>query len=195
MAPARSLLDLSVRELLDAVATDPPAPAGGAAAAVATALAAALAALAARVSGPEFAGLAATAEDLRRRAAPLGDADGAAYVQYLTALRLPREPEPERRAAAVRRARDAATDVPAQIGEVAAAVAELAAELAGTVNPQLRGDAVAGALLASAAAATAAELVEANIGEAPDDPRVARARDAAAGARAAVDRATVRANR
>ena len=86
MAPARSLLDLSVRELLDAVATDPPAPAGGAAAAVATALAAALAALAARVSGPEFAGLAATAEDQRRRAAPLGDADGAAYEQYLTCL-------------------------------------------------------------------------------------------------------------
>jgi formiminotetrahydrofolate cyclodeaminase len=195
VAPARSLLDLSVRELLDAVAADSPAPAGGAAAAVATALAAALAALAARVSGPEFAERAAAADALRRRAAPLGDADGAAYADYLAALRLPKEPEPERRAAAVRRARDAATDVPAQIGEVAMAVAELAAELAGTVKPQLRGDAVAGALLAAAAAATAAELVEANVGESADDPRVARAQEAADTARAAVHRATVRASR
>jgi formiminotetrahydrofolate cyclodeaminase len=194
MAPG-SLLDLTVRELLDAVAADSPAPAGGAVAALGTALAAALAGMTARITGGGFADRAATADALRRRAGELADADGAAYEEFLATLRLPREPDPEARGEAVRAARSGATEVPTKIGEVAAAVARLAADLAGTVKPNLRGDAVAGALVAAAAAGIAVELVETNVGEDSEDPRLVRVRQAAATARSAVDRAGVRASR
>jgi methenyltetrahydrofolate cyclohydrolase len=187
-----SLLDLTVRDLLDAVAADTPAPGGGAGAALGAALAAALTGMAARFSGEPYAAAAEAADTLRRRAAPLADADGAAYRDFLAALRLPRDDDPDGRAAAVRRARDAATDVPLEIGEIAAGVAELAAELAAGGNPNLRGDAVAGALLAAAAAGTAAQLVAANLGAGSADPRLRRARELAAAATAEAGRATGR---
>lgn len=171
------VLDLTVRELLDAVAERTPAPGGGGAAALATALAAALAGMAARFA-PDGAAQAAAADELRARAAPLADADAAAYRAFLGALRLPREAEG--RAEAVARARDAASAVPAEIAEVAGEVAELAAGLAAHGNPNLRGDAVAAVQLAAAAAATAAELVAANgVG----GPRLTRVRELAAAAR------------
>jgi hypothetical protein len=83
----------------------------------------------------------------------------------------------------------AAADPPLAIAELAAGVAERAAELAGTAKESMRGDAVAAAMLAEAASAAAAQLVAVDLADRPDDPRVglarvhadraARARDAA----------------
>ncbi len=159
MAEARgSLLDLSVRDLLDVMAARTPAPGGGGAAALATAIAAALAGMASRFGdGAE----ATRSEDLRHRAAALDDSDAVAYGAFLTAVRLPHD-DPGR-LAAVAEARRGAIGVPAEIGELAAEIAELAAGLARHGNPQLRGDAVAAVRLAAAAAGTAAELVAANV--------------------------------
>lgn len=175
---AGSLLDLTVSDLLDAVAARTSAPGGGAAAALATALAAALAGMVARFTD---AGDAGRADTLRARAEPLADADVAAYGEFLAALRLPRD-DPAR-TAAVGLARDGAVAVPAEIAEVAGAVSELAAGLARHGNPTLHGDAVAAVLLAGAAAMTAAELVAANLVATPSDPRRERARDLAIAAR------------
>jgi formiminotetrahydrofolate cyclodeaminase len=170
-----SLLDLTVRELLDAVAARTTAPGGGGAAALATAIAAALTGMAARFSDSP---VAAEADDLRTRAAPLADADAAAYGAFMEATRLPKD-DPAR-ADAVAAARKNAIGVPAEIGRIAGAVADLAAGLVRDGNPNLRSDAVAAVHLAAAAADTAAELVSANR---PPDDELARAREVAAAAR------------
>lgn len=173
-----SLGDLTVRDLLDAVAARTSAPGGGAVAGTTTALAAALVAMAARFGppGPVTDDLVAKAEDLRGRAAPLADRDASAYRDYLLAVRAARDGTGP--GDAVARALSAATDVPADLAEVAAEVAELADRLAGSGNPRLRGDAATAALLAASAARAAHLLVNENAG--PDDPRAARAADAAA---------------
>jgi len=174
-----SLLDLTVRELLDAVAARTTAPGGGGVAALATALAAALTGMAARFSDRTTAArVTAEADDLRRRAAPLADADAAAYRAFVEATRLPGD-DPSR-AGAVAAARKGAIGVPAEIGRLAAAVADLAAGLVRDGNPNLRSDAVAAVHLAAAAADTAAELVSANQ---PPEDALARAREVAAAAR------------
>lgn len=173
-----SLLDLTVRELLDAIAGRSPAPGAGAVGAVAAALAAALTAMAARFSDDDPA--AAAADGLRDRVARLADADGVAYREFLAAVRLPREPDPRAREDAIARAREGTCAVPVEIGELAAEVAGLAAGLAADGNRNLHGDAVTAGLLAAAAAAVAAELVAANLGADSTDPRLRRARELAA---------------
>jgi formiminotetrahydrofolate cyclodeaminase len=193
--PEASILDLSVRELLGAVAARTSAPGGGAVAAVATALAAALTGMAARFALPDGdvgAGepgadgrrsVVGEADGLRARAAVLADADATAYAAFLAALRLPRD-DPGR-ACAVESARDGAAAVPGEIAALAAAVSDLAVPLVDGGNPNLRGDAVAAVLLAGAAARTAAELVAVNVGA---DPRTDRARAYAAAAQDRADR-------
>jgi methenyltetrahydrofolate cyclohydrolase len=158
------------------VADRTPAPGGGAAAAAACALGAALAEMAAR-----FAGLddeAARAAELRAEALRLGERDRAAYAPVLEALRRPAD-DPER-PALVAAAKRAAADVPLAIAEAAAEVAELARGLARAGKRGLVGDALAGADIAAAACRAAARLVAINLAGARDDPRVARARAAAA---------------
>jgi formiminotetrahydrofolate cyclodeaminase len=153
-----------------------PAPGGGAAAGAGCALGGALAEMAARFAGLE--GAAARAAELRQEALALSEADRAAYAPVLTALRRPAD-DPGR-ASALAAAQSAAADVPLAIAEAAAAVAVLARDVAAAGKPALRGDALAGADLAAGAARAAARLVEINLGGAPDDPRVRRAREAAA---------------
>jgi methenyltetrahydrofolate cyclohydrolase len=174
----RSLLDLTVHELLEAAAARTPAPGGGGAAALTTALAAALAGMAARFGEGTGAGRADT---LRAAVAPLADADAAAYRAYLAATRLPRD-DPGR-VDAIAAARREAIAVPARIAELAGAGAELAADLARTGNPNLHGDATAAVHLAAAAATTAAELIAANVAGAAGTAERDHAREIALTAR------------
>jgi methenyltetrahydrofolate cyclohydrolase len=122
------------------------------------------------------AGAVAQAETLRHRAAPLADEDAVAYENVLTAMRMPQELEPEVRNMLIGETLSRAADVPLQIAECAASVSELAAEIAVCGNPNLRGDASAAAILASAAARVAANLVEINLATVEGDERVERAR-------------------
>jgi formiminotetrahydrofolate cyclodeaminase len=153
-----SLLDLTVRELLDAVAARTPAPGGGGVCALAAGLAAGLAGMAARFGDGEAG---ERADALRAEAAPLADADAAAYEAFLAATRLPRD-DPGR-AEAIAATRRETIAVPAQIVEIAGAVAELAAGLARSGNRNLHGDATAAVHMAAAAATAAAELLAANV--------------------------------
>jgi methenyltetrahydrofolate cyclohydrolase len=173
-----SLLDMTVRELLDAAAERTPAPGGGAAAALTTALAAALAGMAARFA--DGAG-AERADALRAAVTPLADADAAAYRAYLAATRLPRD-DPGR-ADAIAAARRETIAVPARITELAGEVAELAADLARTGNPNLHGDAGVAVHLAAAAATAAAELIAENVVDDAGAAQRDRARDIGAAAR------------
>jgi formiminotetrahydrofolate cyclodeaminase len=180
-----ALRERPLGELLDEVASAGGGPSAGACAAWACALACALVELVAEVTAgradrpdahPRMGDLRAAARRLRDEALALGERDVAAYAAVLDA---------ERRgdADATRAALSAAADVPLALAEDAAEAAELAAQAAAAGVPAVRGDAIAAARLGAAAAAAAAELVAVNLASRPD-PRIPRAR--AAAARAAV---------
>lgn len=173
------ILGLRVGEFLDSVAARTSAPGGGASAAVVTALAAGLVAMAGRFTDPAKIppDTVDRADALRARAGPLADADAAAYAAFLEATHLPKGSD--ERGAAVTAALSDASEVPLEIAEVAAEVADLGQRLARDGNPNLRLDAVAGVLLASAAANAAALLVAENLRRTPDDPRPGQAAAAA----------------
>jgi methenyltetrahydrofolate cyclohydrolase len=169
---------LRIEALLDALAAKEPAPGGGSAAALVGAMAAALCAKVARFSDDH--GAVAQAEALRRRLVALAAEDSAAFVAALDQLQDRKDDFDLGRALAL------AADVPLRIAAAAADVAELGSSLAERGKADLQPDARAASTLAAAAARSAAFLVEANLGAAPGDDRIGRARlladDAAAAA-------------
>jgi formiminotetrahydrofolate cyclodeaminase len=171
-------LDLPLREFLDLVASDGPAPGGGSVAAVAVALAAGLSGMAARLSAGQLAdadGLADRADASRRRVAPLARADAESYGRVLDAYR---EPDSETRRERVRDALSGATDVPLAVAEVGNEVVGIAARLVEEGNPNLEGDAMTAVLLADAGVRAAAALAEINLSSANvEDERLGRAKE------------------
>jgi formiminotetrahydrofolate cyclodeaminase len=187
-----TLLDLRVREFLEAVASEQRTPAGGSLAAIVTAAAAGLLAKVARASKegwPDAAGVAAQAESLRDRVAPLAQLDADEYEAALLAQRDGAEQAGDRRDFALGRAYARAAEPPLRIVEAAADVAELAVVVARNGEGSLRADAAAAGALAAAAARSAAELVAVNLTATADDARVVRARALAADAARAADEA------
>jgi formiminotetrahydrofolate cyclodeaminase len=167
------LLALSVDELLTALASGEPDPGSGSAAAIVAAIAASLVAKAARApceSWPEARGAAAQAEALRARATPLADADALVYRD--AHARLGRAEGADHTLAA---SLDRAAEVPLEIARIGADIAALAREVSERCDPALRPDVLGAAVLAAAAAQTAAQLVEANLTVSEDDPRVREA--------------------
>lgn len=164
-------LSLPLGRFLDRLAAREPAPGGGAAAAVAVAMAAGLVAMAARFSRDRLENaedVVAKAETLRLRVAPLAQADADAWQKVIEARALPREPGAERgdlRRQTIRHALAGAAEVPLEIAEIGADVAQLAAILAERGNPNLRGDAVTAGLLAAAGVRSTARLVDINVGD------------------------------
>ena len=183
-----SFLDQPVRGFLDQLAARTPTPGGGGAAAVTGAMAAGLVAMAARFSArqlPEAGDLADQADRLRFMAAQLADMDARAYTAVLATR------GPERKEALL-----AAAMVPLEIAAIGARVAGLAVRVAEAGNPNLRGDAVTGAVLAAASARSAASLVDINVGLGGLDPELSRrAAQAAADAGDAAEQATMSAER
>jgi formiminotetrahydrofolate cyclodeaminase len=160
LASSRRLLDLGLEEFLAAVPERTSAPGAGAAAAVAAALAAGLTAMAGRFAPEGWERrdeIVARADELRALVEPLADADAEAYGAYLA----DRSAESAERIVAV----------PLEIARAAAETAELASAVAAGGNPNLRGDAAAGADLAAAAASIAARLVTINAGGADERAR------------------------
>lgn len=122
-------------------------------AAIAASLAAGLVAMAARFGSDEWERrpeVVGRAEELRARVEPLADTDAEAYAAYMAS----RSPE----------ATERIVEIPLGIAEIAAELAELAVLVAVEGNPNVRGDAAAGADLAAAAAGIAHRLVRVNAG-------------------------------
>jgi methenyltetrahydrofolate cyclohydrolase len=159
-----------VARFLDDLASQRATPGGGAAAAVAAGLGAGLVAMVARYSTdvvPDASQIAARGDDLRRRALELASQDAQAYRAVLEA-RGSRAP-----------ALSAAANPPLAIAEAAAELAGLAGRLARSGNPNLKGDALTGVILAEGAARAAAALVEINLHAAGvTDDRLERAGEA-----------------
>jgi formiminotetrahydrofolate cyclodeaminase len=126
----------------------------------------------------------ARAGQLRTRALELAEIELHAYEPVLEALRLPRD-DPER-APRIRATQAEASQSPLEIARIGAEAAELAVDVAINGNPNLTGDAIAGALLAEAAAQAAARLVAINL---TGGPEVEEARQLAHRAQVARDRA------
>ncbi|HEY6776835.1 MAG TPA: cyclodeaminase/cyclohydrolase family protein [Thermoleophilaceae bacterium] len=171
------LAEQPLGRFLEDVAAARPAPGGGTSAGCACALAAALvemAACLARERVPEDG--PARARALRERALELAERELSSYEPVLAALRIPADdPMRERR---VEAALAEASRPPLAIAEAAAETAVLAAEVARASSPSVRGDALTGAVLAEAAAAAAAGLVEINLAGRTDGEHLDRAREA-----------------
>src|SRR5262245_40188234 len=126
------------------------------------------------------AGIAAVEEaakqagELRGRAMRLADRELTSYAPVLDAG------TPEERAAALA----AASEAPAQVAETAAEIAELGVKVADSSSAAVRGDALTGVVLAEAAAAAAARLVEINVGSGPVLDRARHSEQRAVHARA-----------
>src|SRR5919106_469860 len=163
------LLDVPVRELLEQVTSESPAPGGGSIAALVAALAAGLVETVARASGQW--------------------ADARGLVAQAKALRLPETLEPEVRSDTIASSLSYAAEVPLAIALIAADIAEAAAEAADCGDASTCADASVAAVLAEAAARGAAHLVAINLTTTEDDDRVVRARRAAAAAGDAARRA------
>lgn len=137
----------------------------------------------------EARGIAAQAEALRDRVAPLVQLDA---DQYEAALRMRAEAGPagEGRDFELGRAYAKAAEPPLKIVEAASDVAVLAVTVARHGDPSVKADAVAAAALAAAAARAASELVAVNLTAAADDERVLRARTLAEEAARAAEEAS-----
>jgi formiminotetrahydrofolate cyclodeaminase len=168
-----SFLDQPVRGFLDQLAARTPTPGGGGAAAATGAMAAGLVAMAARFSArqlPEAGDLADEADRLRYMASQLADMDARAYTRVLATR------GPERKQALL-----GAAMIPLEIAAIGARAAQMAAQVAEAGNPNLRGDAVTGAVLAAASARSAASLVDINVRLGGLDPELSRRAAASAG--------------
>jgi methenyltetrahydrofolate cyclohydrolase len=173
------LLDSPLREFLDTLAGEGPAPGGGSAAAIVVAMAAGLVAMVARASEShwdEAGGVVGQAQTFRARVAPLAQADADAYAEALVALRRRDELEERYRDQQLRAALDRSAEIPLQIAEAGCDLACLAALLVERGNPEVRADAAAAAVLAEGGTRAAAKLVAINLGASPDDDRVRRAK-------------------
>jgi formiminotetrahydrofolate cyclodeaminase len=170
----RSLLDLTLRELLQSLGSPDPTPGGGAAAGVAGALGAALVEMTANLTlgKPRFVEVEAQARrieqraaELRLRIAALADADAEAFERVSAAYKLPRADEQQKaaRSEAIQSALALAAQVPLDTARASAQVIDLAEEAAPILNPSVISDVLVGALLARAALESAGVNVEINL--------------------------------
>jgi formiminotetrahydrofolate cyclodeaminase len=174
-----SYRDLPLSRFIELLSGSDPAPSGGGAAALAVSMGAGLCAMAARLSARELtadetADLTTNAERIAATAASLIQADADSYRGVIAARRQPAGADGESRRQIAAALSDAAA-VPMEIVELAVPAARIAARLADAGHPNLRGDAITGALLAEAGGRAAAVLVGINLAAAPDDGRPARA--------------------
>jgi formiminotetrahydrofolate cyclodeaminase len=187
-----NLLDAPLRDFLDTLAGEGPAPGAGSAAAIVVAMAAGLVSMVARASKefwPEAGGAIGQAEAFRARVAPLAQADAEVYREALTALRRREALEERYRDQQLRAALERAAEIPLKIAEAGSDLACLAALLVENGNPEVRADAAAASLLAEGGARAAAKLVEINLGTTEDDPRVRHVQTLVAVAAEASERA------
>lgn len=174
------LKEKTLEEFLDDLASGEPTPGGGAAAAVVGAMSAALVSMVANVTlnSRDYTRVhgkaASTAErctELREKFYKLADDDAAAFDGYMRAIRMPKTTRKESAArdeAICEAARRAAT-VPLETLELCVECGALAAEAAVRWSAAARSDAVEAALLAKAAAVSAAHNVHANMPYTKDD--------------------------
>jgi len=154
------LVDLSVRQFVEELASSRATPGGGSAAALAASMAAALAGMAAGLSAKKksceayaasLEAISASAHELAASLIELVDADAAAFEEVLAASRLPKVSDEEKaaRRAALLVATLLAASVPLTTLRLAAQTSRMLPDLARHASPVCASDVAAGALLAA----------------------------------------------
>lgn len=168
-------------QFLDLLASSAPEPGGGAAAALVGATGAALVSMVANltIGREKFAAAAADMEQARARADALRaslvaaiDQDAQAFREVMASYRLPRAADEQKaaRQRAIQAALREAAQVPAAVVRLCEEVAAWSLVAAEHGNPQVVSDAAVAALLADAAAQSAALNVRINLASVGDPP-------------------------
>ncbi|MCL6521059.1 MAG: glutamate formimidoyltransferase [Firmicutes bacterium] len=176
-----------VGDFLEALASDAPAPGGGAAAGLSGALGAALVGMVAALTRgrrryaelePRMAAVEREAEAARQAFLSLADRDAHAFDAVIAARRLPRESEAEREAReeAIQEALREACQVPLEVARRAVEVMELAREVTETGNVQAISDGASAGALLWAACQAALLNVEINLAGLRDGPELVELR-------------------
>lgn len=183
------LLDMTVREFLQEVASDSPAPGGGSVAALAGALGAALAGMVAGLStGKEAGETGSQMQQLKAAAARLQDGlaraveeDTLAFQRVMQAYRLPRSTAEEKaaRSAAIQQALQGAAQHPLQVAGQCIEVLRLCREAALKGNQNALSDAAVGALMAHSGLVGALYNVAINLASIKDEQFAAISREQA----------------
>ena len=166
--------DLTLDEFATRLASDAPAPGGGAASAIVASLGAALVAMVASLSvdRPKYAAYAghnarfgAVSRDLASGLLDLADEDARVYAAFSRALKLPRDTDDQKaaRSTAIRVAARDAADVPLRVLQACREVVVASEALAGRSNLNAASDLAVASRLAEAAAHGAAENVLVNL--------------------------------
>lgn len=165
----------NVRAYVERMASDEPAPGGGAAGALQAALGAALVAMSARyTTAPEHADdarhAAERAEELIPAALRLADADAEAFGALSAAFALPKDSAEERaeRSRAIQESTKGAARPPRDLIAVSSEVLDLTRDLEKWVNPNVLSDVAAAAEATRAAIGTAVVTVETNLASLKD---------------------------
>jgi glutamate formiminotransferase len=170
LAQAPRLASMSVRDFVDELSSDAPAPGGGSVAALAASMGAALAAMVAVLSHTkkgfeskhaELDRIAVRGQELKDKFLAAVDADTAAFDRLLESFRIPKD-DPNRNAA-IEAATIGAAEVPLSVLEGCAEVIELCREVARIGLQASLSDAGVGAQVARAAAAGAYQNVCINL--------------------------------
>ncbi len=153
------LAQCSFSELLEAVATATPNPAGGAVAALVSALSASLGIMGTRLSRQR------TIEDhllkIRSRLSELAQEDGKAYRHFVDAARRPISDS--ERPAAISSSLHLATEIPLEIAERASEAGRLLRDVLKQVKPPVQSDLNVGVMLMCAGAEAALHTAKANL--------------------------------
>jgi formiminotetrahydrofolate cyclodeaminase len=179
------LVTKTVREFIDEVASNSPAPGGGSVAAAAGALGAALTSMVCRLTigkkkyldvQREMETIAGTAELLRSQLTALIDEDTEVFSRVMAAFSLPKETEPEKlaRSVSIQEATKAAALVPLKVMELCEQALVLAQQVAEKGNVNSISDAGVAALMLQAACHGAAFNVKINIATLQDEDFVHR---------------------
>jgi len=159
---------LPAEELLRRTASSDPTPGGGSVAAIAGGLGLALMQMAIAVTGdPALDERAAQLSALQGAARPAADGDVEAFEELMSAYRMPRADDSEKKArdAAIESASIAATERPLNLVSTLADAADFSRELEHLVKPGVASDVLAGRDLALGAARAGIRTADINIAQ------------------------------
>lgn len=179
------LVDLSIREYLDQLASSSPTPGGGSAAALTGAQGAALVSMVCNLTigkkkyadvEEDMKEVLARSEALRAKLIELIDKDAAAFDKVSQAYSMPKSTDEEKaaRRAAIQEALKGAEAVPMETVEACLEIIRLAIVAAEKGNPNVVSDAAVGGILGHAGLLSAADNVRINLNFIKDEAFVAR---------------------